>query len=104
MAYQRARIRDTLTGRPATHSTGNAGREGWNGEDKTPGTGPDSPELAASAAHTQPEHCTRQGSSGVLRLAPAPQLGSLHASQRGSHSRQASSTGPAVPAARATTH
>ena len=40
MAYQRARVRDTRTGRPATHSAGHAGREGGNGRDTTPGTGP----------------------------------------------------------------
>ena len=43
MAYQRARMRDTRTGRPATHSAGNAGREGGNGEDTRPGTGPSPP-------------------------------------------------------------
>ena len=62
------------------------------------------PEPAASAAHTGTGHCTRQGSSGALRHAPAPRLGSLRASPRGSHWRQASSTGPAAPAPRATTH
>ena len=62
------------------------------------------PEPAASAAHTQTGHCTRQGSSGAQRHAPTPRLGSLRASPRGSHWRQASSTGPAVPAPRATTH
>ena len=65
---------------------------------------PKPPEPAASAAHTQPGHCTRQGSSGAPRHAPAPRLGSLRASPRGSHWRQASSTGPAAPAPRATTH
>ena len=65
MAYQRARIRDTQTGRPATHSAGNAGRAGGNRKDTTPGTGPSPPEPAASAAHTRPGHCTRQGSSGT---------------------------------------
>ena len=104
MAYQRARIRDTQTGRPATHSAGNPGRAGGNREDTTPGTGPNPPEPAASAAHTRPGHCTRQGSSGAQRHAPAPGLGSLRASPRGSHWRQASSTGPAAPAPRATTH
>ena len=39
MAYQRARIRNTQTGRPATHSAGHAGREGGKGGDTTPGTG-----------------------------------------------------------------
>ena len=65
---------------------------------------PEPPEPAASAAHTWTGHCTRQGSSGALRHAPAPRLGSLRASPRGSHWRQASSTGPAAPAPRATTH
>ena len=65
---------------------------------------PEPPELAAGAAHTRPGHCTCQGSSGAPRHAPAPRLGSLRASPRGSHWRQASSTGPAVPAPRATTH
>ena len=43
MAYQRARVRDTLTGRPATRSVGHAGREGGNGRDTTPGTSPSPP-------------------------------------------------------------
>ena len=65
---------------------------------------PEPPEPAASAAHTQTGHCTRQGSSGAQRQAPNPRLGSLRASPRGSHLRQVSSTGPAAPAPRATTH
>ena len=85
MAYQRARIRETQTGRPSTHSAGKAGREVGNGEDTTPGSGPDRPEPAANAAHTQPGHCTRGGSSGAARHAPAPRLGNLRASPRGSH-------------------
>ena len=104
MAYQRARIRDTRTGRPATRSAGHAGREGGRRGDTTPGTGRNPPEPAASAAHTQTGHCTRQGSSGAQRHAPTPRLGSLRASPRGSHWRQASSTGPAAPVPRATTH
>ena len=104
MAYQRARVRDTRTGRPATRSAGHAGREWGNGRDTTPGTGPSPPEPAASAAHPRTGHCTRQGSSGALRHAPAPRLGRLRASPRGSHWRQASSTGRAAPAPRATTH
>ena len=103
MAYQRARIRDTRKGRPATRSAEHAGREGGRRGDTTPGTGPNPPEPAASAAHTQTGHCTRQGSSGAQRHAPTPRLGSLRASPRGSHWRQASSTGPAAPAPRATT-
>ena len=65
---------------------------------------PEHPEPAASAAHTRTGHCTRQGSSGALRHAPTPGLGSLRDSPRGSQWRQASSTGPAAPAPRATTH
>ena len=104
MAYQRGRVRDTRTGRPATRSAEHAGRGGGNERDTTPGAGPNPPEPAASAAHTQTGHCTRQGSSGAQRHAPTPKLGSLRASPRGSHWRQASSTGPAAPAPRATTH
>ena len=65
---------------------------------------PKPPEPAASAAHTQTGHCTRQGSSGAQRHAPTYRLASLRASPRGSLWRQASSTGPAAPAPRATTH
>ena len=65
---------------------------------------PEPPEPAASAAHTRTGHCIRQGSSGALHHAPTPRLGSLRASPRGSHWQQASSTGPAAPAPRATTH
>ena len=65
---------------------------------------PEPPKPAASAAHTRPGHCTRQGSNGTPRHPPAPRLGSLRASQRWSHWRQASSTGPAAPAPRATKH
>ena len=104
MAYQRARVRDTRTRRPATRSAEHAGREGGNERDTTPGTGPNPPEPAASAAHTQTGHCTCQGSSGAQRHAPTPRLGSLRTNPRGSHWRQASSTGPAAPAPRATTH
>ena len=43
MAYQRARVRDNRTGRPATSSAGHAAREGGNGRDTTPGTGPSPP-------------------------------------------------------------
>ena len=65
---------------------------------------PEPPAPAASAAHKQTGHCTRQGSSGAQRHTPTSRLGSLRASPRGSHWRQASSTGPAAPAPRATTH
>ena len=43
MAYQRARVRDTRTGRPATRSAEHAGRGGRNERDTTPGTGPNPP-------------------------------------------------------------
>ena len=43
MAYQRARVRDTRTGPPITRSAGQAGREGGNRRDTTPGTGPSPP-------------------------------------------------------------
>ena len=65
---------------------------------------PEPPEPAASAAHTRTGHCTRQSSSGALRHAPTIMLGSFRANPRGSHWRQAFSTGPAAPAPRATTH
>ena len=65
---------------------------------------PETPELAESATHTRTGHCTCQGSSGALRHAPTPRLGSLCASPSGSHWRQASSTGPVALAPRATTH
>ena len=65
---------------------------------------PEPAEPGASAAHTRTGHCTRQGSSGALSQAPIPSQGSLRSGPRGSHWRQASSTGPAAPAPRATTH
>ena len=52
MAYQRARVRDTRTGRPATRSAGHAGREGGNRRDTTPGTGPSPPTRPGRVAHT----------------------------------------------------
>ena len=82
-----------------TCRAGRGKREGHNTRYR-----PEPPEPAASATHTRRGHCTRQGSSGALRYAPTPRLGSLRGSQRGSHWRQASSTGPAALAPRATTH
>ena len=103
MAYQRARVRDTRTAarhtQRGTRGAGRGKRERHNTRYR-----PESPEPAASATHTQTRHCTRQGSSVAQRHAPTPRLGSLRASPRGSHWRQASSTGPAAPAPRATTH
>ena len=43
MAYQRARVRDTRTGQPATRSAGHAGWEGGNGRGTTAGTSPGPP-------------------------------------------------------------
>ena len=85
-----------------THREGREGGRSPRGA--RTGTSSDPPRPAASAAHTRPGHCTRQGSSSTQCYAPAPQLGSPRASPWGSHWRQASSTGPAAPAARATTH
>ena len=104
MAYQRARLRDTRTGRPATRSAEHAGREGGNERDTTPGTGPNPFNRPRAPRTHRRGTATRQGSSGAQRHARAPRLGSLRASPRGSHWRQASSTGPTAPAPRATTH
>ena len=90
------------TARHTQRGTGGAGR--GKRERHNTRYRPEPPEPAASAAHTRTGHCTSQGSSGALRHAPTPRLGSLRASPRGSHWRQASSTGPAAPAPRATTH
>ena len=62
------------------------------------------PKQAPSAAHTRPGHSTSQGGRSAPRNAPASRLGSLRASPRGSHWRQASSTGLAAPAPQATMH
>ena len=45
MVYQRVRVRYPRTGRPATRSAGNAGREKGDGEDTKPGAGPGPPDL-----------------------------------------------------------
>ena len=67
MAYQRARVRDTPTGRPATSSAGHAGRDVGNGRDTTPGTGPSPPNRpraprthrrGTAAAKAVVAHCT----------------------------------------------
>ena len=83
---------------PGTRGAGRGKRGGHN-----PRYWPGPPKPAASAAHTRTGHCTRQGSSGALRHAPTPRLGSHRASPRGAQWRHASSTGPAAPAPRATT-
>ena len=94
-----AKGRDTRTGQPATCTARDA-REGMSENRQRPRP----PRPAASTAHTRPGHCTPQGSSSTQCYTPTPRLGSLRASPWGSHWRQASSTGPAAPAARATTH
>ena len=85
------------TTRRATGPSSRNAQTAWNGVAATRGAGrgkrerhntryqPKPSEPAASAAHTRTGHCTRQGSSGALRHAPTPRLGSLRASPRGSH-------------------
>ena len=85
------------------HHEGREGREESQEKSKNRHR-PRPPRPAASAAHTRPGHCTRQGSCSTQCYAPAPQLGSHRASPWGLHWRQASSTGPAAPAARPTMH
>ena len=105
-----------LNGVPASEGKGHTDRTARHTHRRTRGAGrgkrgrhdtryrPEPPEPAASAAHTRPGQCTRQGISGAPRHAPAPRRESICASPRGSPWRQASSTGPAAPAPRATTH
>ena len=103
MAYQRARIRTPRRDDPPhTARKSGAGRGKWGRHNTRHGPNPREP--AASAAQTGLGYCIRQGSSGPLRHGPAPWLGSLCASPRRSHWRRASSTGPAAPTPRATTH
>ena len=80
MAYQRAKVRDTRTGRPATRSAGQAGREGGNGRNTTPGTGPSPPNRPrAPRTHrrgTAPPkavvaHCVTPQTLGKAASAPA---------------------------------
>ena len=99
MANRQAKGRDTRTGQPATRTV-RVAREGRSQNLHRPRP----PRLATSAAHTRPGDCDRQGSSSTQCYAPTPRLGSLRASPWGSHGQQASSTGPATPAALATTH
>ena len=73
---------------PGTRGAGRGKREGHNTRYR-----PKPLEPAASAAHTRTGQCTCQGSSGALRHAPTPRQGTLRASPRGSHWRQASSPG-----------
>ena len=85
MAHQRAGVKGHPDGiachtQRGTRGAGRAKRERHNTRYRT-----EPPEPAASAAHTQTGHRTRQGSSGALRHAPTPRLGSLRASPRGSH-------------------
>ena len=80
MAYQRARVRDTRTGRPVTRSPGQAGREGGTWRDTTPGTYPSSPnQPRAPRTHgrgTAPAkavvaHCATPQPLGKAASAPA---------------------------------
>ena len=88
---------------PPDRTTRNMHGEGREGREERE-TAPWTQRPAASAAPTRPGRCARQGSSSTQCYAPAARLGSLRASPWGSHWRQASSSGPAAPAARATTH
>ena len=90
-------LRHTQRGNRGAGGGGQRGRHKARHRPQPPGTGCERP-------HTRPGHCTRQGSSGAPRHAPNPRLGSLRASPRRWDWRQASSTGPAAPAPRATTH
>ena len=80
MAYQRARVRDTRTGRPATRSAGHAGRERGNRRDTTPGTGPSPPNRpraprthgrGTAPAKAVVAHCTTPQPLGQVASAPA---------------------------------
>ena len=80
MAYQRARMRDTRTGRPATRSAGHAGRDGGNGRDTTPGPGPSPRTGRERRAHTDRgtapakavvAHCATPQPLGWAASAPA---------------------------------
>ena len=80
MAYQRARVRDTRTGRPVTRTAGHAEREGGNGRDKTPSTGPRPPNRQrAPRTHGQGTapakavvaHCATPQPLGKAASAPA---------------------------------
>ena len=80
MEYQRARVRDTRTGRPATRSARRAGREGENGRDTTPGTGPSPPNRpraprthgrGTAPAKAVMAHCATPQPLGKAASAPA---------------------------------
>ena len=80
MVYQRAKVRDTRTGRPATRSAGHAGREGGSGRDTTPGTGPNPPNRpraprthrrGTAPAEAVVAHCATPQPLGQAASAPA---------------------------------
>ena len=80
MAYQRARVRNTGTGQPATRSAGQPGREGGNGRDTTPGTGPSPPNRpraprthgrGTTSAKAVVVHCATPQPLGKAASAPA---------------------------------
>ena len=77
------------TGHPGG-TTRNTHREGREGRVETKRRRkkrhrPQPPSHGASAVHTRPGHCTRQGCSSTQCYALAPWLGSLRASPWGSH-------------------
>ena len=80
MGYQRARVRDTRKGRPATRSAGHTGREEGNGRDTTPGTGPSPPNRpraprthgrGTAPAKAVVAHCATPQPLGKAAAAPA---------------------------------
>ena len=80
MAYQRARVGNTRTGRPATRNAEHAGREGVNGRDTIPGTGPSPPNRpraprthgrGTSPAKAVVAHCAMPEPLGKAASAPA---------------------------------
>ena len=66
------RVKDTRTGRPATHSAGHTGREGGHREDKTPGTGP-RPPYRLRAPRTQDQNTAPAKAVVAHRAAHQPQ-------------------------------
>ena len=104
MAYRQAKGRDTHAGQPETRTARNARAGRSPRGDARTGTYPDlPPQMRAPHTHDQgaaPAKAVVAHSARHQR----PRLGSLRASPWGSHRKQASSTGPAAPASRATTH
>ena len=105
MEWRTGRRREGTPGRdnPQHAPRGTRGQGGAQGETQEPAPAPTPQASPGRRAHTT-RALHSQGSSSTQCYAPAPRLGSLRASPWGSHWQQASSPGPAAPAARATTH